>query len=205
MLLFCIFLVYFRKILVDFLAQKVNFNFRFCPLVKSMISLYKLNMRGLFLFINSEIFGQHSVGIETVFATNSDTPTHNLEVLVQANIYALNAFSTWKITLTQLPLPNANSVIVIFYVERTLMHMHVKCVVKMLTPDLKTGNIRKQNAYTSFTLNRRSWDFKPQLEKVKPTLIDSFLDNPNPLITNVSAHKFRHCLKGLGHTPLCTL
>jgi hypothetical protein len=36
-----------RTILVDFSAQKVNFNiFRFCPIVKSMISLYKLNTRG---------------------------------------------------------------------------------------------------------------------------------------------------------------
>ena len=29
--------------------------------------------------------GQHSVGIDTAFATKSDTPTHNLGVLVQAN------------------------------------------------------------------------------------------------------------------------
>ena len=28
--------------------------------------------------------GQHSVGIDTAFATKSDTPTHNLGVLVQA-------------------------------------------------------------------------------------------------------------------------
>ena len=40
-------LVYSRTILVDFSAQKVNFKiFRFCPIVKSMISLYKLNTRG---------------------------------------------------------------------------------------------------------------------------------------------------------------
>ena len=40
-------LVYSRTILVDFLAQKVNFIFlRLCPIVKSMISLYKLNTRG---------------------------------------------------------------------------------------------------------------------------------------------------------------
>ena len=40
-------LVYSRTILVDFLAQKVNYkNFRFCPIVKSMISLYKLNTCG---------------------------------------------------------------------------------------------------------------------------------------------------------------
>ena len=40
-------LVYSRTILVDFSAQKGNFKiFRFCPIVKSMISLYKLNTRG---------------------------------------------------------------------------------------------------------------------------------------------------------------
>ena len=33
--------------------------------------------------------------------------------------YAKNVFSTWKITLTELPLHNANPVIVILYVERT--------------------------------------------------------------------------------------
>ena len=37
-----------------------------------------------FLFINSEIFGQHSVGIDTAFATMSDTETPNFGVLVQA-------------------------------------------------------------------------------------------------------------------------
>ena len=41
---------------------------------------------GQFLFINSEIFGQHCVGIETGFATKSDTPTHNFGVLVQATV-----------------------------------------------------------------------------------------------------------------------
>ena len=30
--------------------------------------------------------GQHSVGIDTAFATKSDTPTNNLGVLVQANV-----------------------------------------------------------------------------------------------------------------------
>ena len=50
-----------------------------------MISLYKINMAapGQFNFINSETFRQYSVGIETVFATISDTPTKNLGVLVQ--------------------------------------------------------------------------------------------------------------------------
>ena len=82
-------LVYPKTILVDVLAKKVNFIFfRFCPIVKSMISLYKLNTRQ-FLFINSDIFGQHSDGIETAFATKSDTLTHNLGVLVQDSHHAL--------------------------------------------------------------------------------------------------------------------
>ena len=51
-----------------------------------MISLYKLNTPGQFLFIKFDILGQHSVGIDTAFATKSDTPTHNLGVLVQANV-----------------------------------------------------------------------------------------------------------------------
>ena len=38
-----------------------------------------------------------------------------------------------------------------------------------------------------FILNRRFWDFKPLLEKANPTMIDSFIDNPNPLIRNFSA------------------
>ena len=56
-----------------------------------MISLNKLNTHGAgqFLFINSEILGQHSAGIDTSFATKSDTPTHNLGVLVQASAYPL--------------------------------------------------------------------------------------------------------------------
>ena len=39
-------LVHFRTILLYFPAQKVDLNFfRFCPIKKSMISLYKLNTR----------------------------------------------------------------------------------------------------------------------------------------------------------------
>ena len=34
--------------------------------------------------MNSEILGEHSVGIDTAFATMSETPTQNLGVLVQA-------------------------------------------------------------------------------------------------------------------------
>ena len=39
-----------------------------------------------FLFRNSEIFEQHSIGIEAAVATKSDTLTHNLGVLVQATV-----------------------------------------------------------------------------------------------------------------------
>ena len=43
----CAILVYSWTILVNFSAKKVYFNFfRFCPIVKSVISLYKLNTRG---------------------------------------------------------------------------------------------------------------------------------------------------------------
>ena len=42
----CAILVYSWTILVNFSAKKVYFNFfRFCPIVKSVISLYKLNTR----------------------------------------------------------------------------------------------------------------------------------------------------------------
>ena len=58
-----------------------------------MISALKLNTRSArpISFHNSEIFGQHSVGIETAFATKIDTPTHNLGVLVQASADACKA------------------------------------------------------------------------------------------------------------------
>ena len=55
-----------------------------CPIVKSMISLYKLKMRQ-FLFINSEILENYSLGIDTSFATMRDQPTHNSGILVQPN------------------------------------------------------------------------------------------------------------------------
>ena len=42
---------------------------------------------GQFLFKNSEILGKHSQGIDTAFATTSDTPTHNLGGLGQATLH----------------------------------------------------------------------------------------------------------------------
>ena len=45
--------------------------------------------------------------------------------------------------------------------------------------------------YIFFHLNIGSWDFQPLLEQANPTMIDSFfLDNPNPLLRNVSAQLF---------------
>ena len=52
--------------------------------------LYKLNTCGAgkkFLFNKIEIMGKYSLGIDTAFATMSDTSTHNLGVLVPANTY----------------------------------------------------------------------------------------------------------------------
>ena len=40
---------------------------------------------GQFLLINSEMLGNHSLGIDTAFATMSDQPTHNLAILGQPN------------------------------------------------------------------------------------------------------------------------
>ena len=71
-----------------------------------------------------------------------------------------------------------------------LRHMYVKCVVNMLRQNQKSWNIIKKSLYFFILLNRRSWDFKPLLEKTNPTLIDSFLDNQNLLIKNVSAQPF---------------
>ena len=46
---------------------------------------------------------------------------------------------------------------------------------------------KKEHNIFFVILNFRSRDFKPLLEKANPTSIDSLLDNPNPLIRNVSA------------------
>ena len=43
--------------------------------------------------------GQHSVGIDTAFATKSDTPTHNFGVLVQASRHALQGHHVPKYQL----------------------------------------------------------------------------------------------------------
>ena len=87
-------LVYSRTILIDFLAHKVNFNcFRFCPIVKFMISLSKLTMRGagpIFFFINCEILVQYYVGIDTAFSTMGYLLAHFSVVLVQPNGYTLS-------------------------------------------------------------------------------------------------------------------
>ena len=38
-----------------------------------------------------------------------------------------------------------------------------------------------------FILNRRSWDFKPFVEKAKPTSVDSSSDKPKALIRNIAS------------------
>ena len=45
-----------------------------------------------------------------------------------------------------------------------------------------------------FIPNRRSWYFKPLLEKEKPTLVDSYLDKPKALISNVGSQPFHFAL-----------
>ena len=54
-----------------------------------MISLYKLNTLGAgqFLFINSENLGQHSVGIDTAFATIGYLLAQFSMVLVQSTAH----------------------------------------------------------------------------------------------------------------------
>ena len=41
-----------------------------------------------------------------------------------------------------------------------------------------------------FILKRRSWDFKPMLEKTKPTRVDSSSDKPKALIRKVASQPF---------------
>ena len=58
-----------------------------------MISLYKLKTHGArpIFFINSELFGDHSLGIDTAFATMGSPPTHNFGALVEPTPFALYA------------------------------------------------------------------------------------------------------------------
>ena len=72
MLVFCIFWYTLEQYWQLIWPKKSILFFRFCPIVKSMISLYKLNTRSagpIFFSINSEILGRHSVGIVSAFAT----------------------------------------------------------------------------------------------------------------------------------------
>ena len=43
-----------------------------------------------------------------------------------------------------------------------------------------------------FIPNRRYWDFKPLLEKTKPTSVDSPSDKPKAPIRNVGSQPFKH-------------
>ena len=92
-----------------------------------------------------------------------------------------------KTTLSVLPLHNANSVVAIFYVKRTFKTYGCQMCGKYAKTKSKIMTHYKKEHIFFLILNCRSWDFKPLLEKANPTSIDSFLDNPNPLIRNVSA------------------
>ena len=48
-----------------------------------------------------------------------------------------------------------------------------------------------------FLLNCRSWDFKPMLEKSKPTLVDSSSDKPKAPIRNIASQPFWHTVGSL--------
>ena len=78
----------------------------FCVIVKSMISLNKLNTRDgrPIFFINSEILGNPSFGIDTAFTTMSDQPTHNLEILGQPNLHPTYSPPTPLLASTKPPL-----------------------------------------------------------------------------------------------------
>ena len=67
--------------------------------------------------------------------------------------------------------------------------MFDKCLVNMPRPNLKSATMIKKGIKCCFIV-----DLKPLLEKANQTMIDSFLDNPNPLIRNVSAQPIRKCL-----------
>ena len=101
--------------------------------------------------------------------------------------YVLNVFSTWIITLTELALHHANSVIVIFYVEKAVKaYVCQMCEKYAKTKSGIMTNYQKEHILF-FILNHWFWDFKTMLQKANPTLIDSFLDNQKRLIGNVTA------------------
>ena len=57
------------------------------PDYQNLTYMKQHNIALLFLFINSDILGNHSRGIDTAFATMSDQPTHNLEILGQPSAH----------------------------------------------------------------------------------------------------------------------
>ena len=78
----------------------------------------------------------------------------------------------------------------IFHVEKTFK-AHV-CQICGKHSKNKCNIIKhyKKDHIILFIINHRSLDFKSLLEKANTTLIYSFLDNPSPLIRNVSARPF---------------
>ena len=103
------------------------------------------------------------------------------------NTYAVNVFSTWKITVTELPLHNAKSVIVIFYVERTFKAYVCQMCGKYAKTKSEIMKHYKKDHTVFFIPNHRYWDFKPLLEKAKPTSVDSSSDKPKAPIRNVGS------------------
>ena len=81
----------FRYLIINYnIVKKIYYIIYFYFIISYYIIQLKNVIYNKFQFLlsnvckNTEIFGQHSVGMETTFATKSDTPTHNLGVLVQA-------------------------------------------------------------------------------------------------------------------------
>ena len=64
--------------------------------------------------------------------------------------------------------------------KRNLGHWHDKCVVTKTKYEIMK-HYRKDHIIF-FIPNRRSWDFKPLLEKAKPTSVDSSSEKPKALI-----------------------
>ena len=84
------------------------------------------------------------------------------------------------------------------------MFFHVKKTLRVLVCQM-CGNYSKMKSeimkhyqkvpMTFFILNRRSWDFKPLLEKGKQTSVDSFSDKTKALIRNVASQPFKMATK----------
>ena len=97
-----------------------------------------------------------------------------------------------EMTVTELSLCSGNSVNVIFHVEKTFKAYVCQMCGKYAKTESEIMKHYQKEHIIFFILNLRSWDFKTLLEKANPTSIDSFLDNPNFLIRNVSAQPLEY-------------